>query len=213
MDRVAFFFSGGLLASLEAIFFPLRNDVRIRAISVNEEGRTKESSGRVMPRKLLLVAFRDGVLLPNFDRLEDEIYKLEESSRDSSSVSNSKRRQMIYVLASTLTGDERQAAVESLMNMMRGGVRRNPSIKADGVESYEPRTEEEKLESAMESAEVEDYRPRSTTLESNSTGVVDIPRSPATASIFSNLTSPSGKKSKKFQIPLLRRSKGSKGEE
>ncbi|GAA5843028.1 hypothetical protein JCM9279_001834 [Rhodotorula babjevae] len=71
LNEVWLFFFTGILPHLEAVFWVLRSDERLRA-AVGHEARTarEREEGRIDVRRIALIEFRDEILHPGMDRLE-----------------------------------------------------------------------------------------------------------------------------------------------
>ncbi|SGY61559.1 BQ5605_C007g04570 [Microbotryum silenes-dioicae] len=75
LDETWAFFWSGLLPNLEAIFWPLRCDERLKAAVGGDGfdrlqgGRTRQGEGRIDIRKFAIISFRDQVILPEEPRL------------------------------------------------------------------------------------------------------------------------------------------------
>jgi len=70
LNEVWLFFFTGILPHLEAVFWVLRSDDRLRA-AVGHEARTarEREEGRIDVRRIALIEFRDEILHPGMDRL------------------------------------------------------------------------------------------------------------------------------------------------
>ncbi|GAA5939572.1 HbrB domain-containing protein [Sporobolomyces koalae] len=91
LNEIWLFFYTGILPQLEAVFWVLRCDDRLRAavggtgMERNQERGKGRGEGRIDVRRIALIEFRDGILHPEMDRIVQVLDKLYSSATSNES--------------------------------------------------------------------------------------------------------------------------------
>ena len=156
------FFFIGCMPYIEGIFLPLRTDSEIRqiiALSTSSNDASEKSSRHVEGidiRRTALRSFRDHLVLPIVDKLAlvfsaavqpGQTLPLEPGTYANSTANIvptartaiSRRLQMVSVLSSLQTGDDRQAATDALAHALRSSMEKRPSNGATPRTLYSAR--------------------------------------------------------------------------
>ena len=156
------FFFIGCMPYIEGIFLPLRTDPEIRqivALNASSNDANEKSSRHVEGidiRRTALRSFRDHLVLPIVDKLAlvfsaavqpGQTLPLEPGTYANSTANIvptartaiSRRLQMVSVLSSLQTGDDRQAATDALARALRSSMEKRPSNGATPRTLYSAR--------------------------------------------------------------------------
>ncbi|GAA5897456.1 HbrB domain-containing protein [Sporobolomyces salmoneus] len=115
LNEIWLFFYTGILPQLEAVFWVLRCDDRLRAavggtgMERNEERTRARGEGRIDVRRIALIEFRDGILHPEMDRLTgifEKLYENQENLGESTTTTTTKEEEQNNSSTSTTAPPE-----------------------------------------------------------------------------------------------------------